>query len=298
MSQKNRSDIKLVAIVGETGSGKTGLAIEVAKRYDGEVISADSRAIYRGMDIGTAKPTKEEMQGIPHYGIDLVNPDETYSAAQFKEYAQAHIEDIHSRGKLPILAGGTGLYVDGVLFNYSFGGHLNVQERSQLDNMSVDELATLAEKKGIEVSAQTLKNKRHLVRTIERGGKTEDTNELFYNTLITGVQLTRTQLRKRVEARVEAMFRAGLRKEYNDLRAKYEQNSEAFTGIGYREFAEWESGNASMSEVKRHIVQNTMKVLAKHQRTWFKRNPHIKWADTHDGVLELVDDFMDNSGNE
>ena len=112
---------KTIVIVGPTGSGKTGVAIDVALRLNGEVISADSRAIYKGMDIGTAKPTKKEMKGVRHFGIDLVNPGERFTVADFKEYALAAIADIRGRGKVPIIAGGTGLYVDAVIYDYSFG---------------------------------------------------------------------------------------------------------------------------------------------------------------------------------
>lgn len=285
------SQIKLVAIVGETGSGKSSLAIEIAKYWDGEIVSADSRTIYKDMNIGTAKPSLKEREGIAHYGFDLVKPGEQYSAAQFKEYAQEVINDISKRGKLPILVGGTGLYVDGVLYNYSFGGSLNTVLRSQLNNKSVAEIATMAQENGIEVSNETLKNKRHLIRLIERGGKTERKNELYYNTLIIGVRISKNQLRKRIEARVERMFHQGLRKEYNDIKQKYGASGEAFTGIGYQEFAAWESGDASISEVKRQIVKNTMN-LSKRQRTWFKRNPNIVWVESNEQALEHVEEFL------
>lgn len=281
----------LVAIVGETASGKTSLAIKIAKKFNGEIISADSRTIYRGMDIGTAKPSKEEMQGIAHHGFDLVEPDEKYSAAQFKSYATDKIEDIQKRGKLPVLVGGTGLYVDGVLFNYSFGGEFSEKQRSELNNNTVDELATIAQNMGLEISSQTLKNKRHLIRLIERKGKSEDHNVLFYNTLIIGVKVSKNVLRKRIEQRTELMFKKGLRKEYNELRTKFDTNSEAFTGIGYREFLDWEAGDASMSDVKRHIVRNTMG-LAKKQRTWFKRNTNIVWVDNENEATALVAEFL------
>ena len=288
---KNSS--KLIAIVGETASGKSGLAIEIAKLYDGEVLSADSRTIYKFMDVGTAKPTAEEMEGVPHYGFDLVEPNETYTAAQFKAYATDVIADIHGRDKLPIMVGGTGLYVDGVLFDYTFGVQSDKNERSQLDNKDVDELATIAQEKGIEVSSETLKNKRHLIRLIERGGETERKNELFYNTLIIGVRMSKTKLRHRIEKRTELMFRKGLRKEYNELSSKYGTNWESFSGIGYREFRDSEGTDTSTSEVKRQIVKNTMG-LAKKQRTWFKRNPNIHWVESPEEALELVSKFMDN----
>jgi tRNA dimethylallyltransferase len=282
---------KLIVLVGETASGKSGLAINIAKKYNGEVISADSRAVFRGMDVGTAKPSMKEREGIIHHGFDLVDPTEKYSAAQFKVYAQSTIKDIVSRGKVPILVGGTGLYVDGVLFDYSFGEETSSDLRSELNNKSVDELATILLKKGITPDSQVLKNKRHLVRLVERDGQTENNKTIQYNALIIGVTISRTQLRKRIEERVELMFKNGLRKEYNELRQKYPINSEAFTGIGYREFVEAEGSDTSTSEVKRHIVKNTIN-LAKRQRTWFKRNRLIRWVESPEDALRLVDEFI------
>lgn len=291
MDQIDKKQIKIVAIVGETSSGKSGLAIEIAKRFDGEIISADSRSIYKGMNIGTAKPTTEEMGGVVHYGFDLVEPSETYSAAQFKDYADMIIADIYKRGKLPILAGGTGLYVDGVLYGYSFGGTQSKYKRSELINKSVVELNILADEIGIDTDIQTRKNTRHLIRLIERSGQTENNKDLAYNSLILGIRVSKSQLRKRVEARVEVMFRRGLRKEYNDLRQKYPEKYESLTGIGYREFLDYEAGKISMSEVKRLIVKNTMN-LAKRQRTWFKRNQDILWLEDVNSAGEMVDDFL------
>ena len=293
----NASRRPLIAVVGQTASGKTGLAIELAKRHNGEIIAADSRTVYKGMDIGTAKPSLEERAGVPHYGFDLVDVDQRYTAAQFKDYAKALIADIHKRGKLPIIVGGTGLYVDGVLFDYSFGDKVDSAKRSQLDNMSVEELTTYADKKNIVVDSQTAKNKRHLIRLIERGGVTERNTELHYDCLITGIEISKSQLRKRVEARTEAMFRAGLRKEYNDLREKFDLTAPGFSGIGYQEFADWESEKISMSEVKRLIVKNTMS-LAKRQATWFKRNKHVQWVSKPEDALALADAFLENKGHE
>lgn len=282
---------KLIAIVGETASGKSALAIEIAKKINGEIIAADSRTVYRDMNIGTAKPDSFDRQGIVHYGLDLVSPNEKYSAAQFKAYADETILDIQKCGKIPILVGGTGLYVDGVLFGYSFGNESSSGQRSELNNASVEELATIGSEKGLEIDSQTLKNKRHLVRLIEREGVTSDDKKLVYDALIIGVSISRNKLRERIEHRVEGMFRRGLRKEYNELRQKYDLNSEAFTGIGYREFVEAEADNASMMEVKRRIVKNTIN-LAKRQRTWFKRNPYIHWVEASDDAMKLVDEFL------
>lgn len=283
--------VKLIAIVGETASGKSSLAMEIAKQYDGQLICADSRTVFKGMDVGTAKPSKSEQELVKHYGLDLVEPSERYTAAQFKAYADDAIADIAGHSKLPILVGGTGLYINGVLYGYSFGGDVDEAKRSALNNKTVDQLTTLAKEMNIDISESTRDNKRHILRLIERNGTTENNKQLVHDTLLLGLTLSKTQLRKRVEHRVEAMFRMGLRKEYNDLRALYKPDSEAFTGIGYREFADWEAGNASISEVKRMIVKNTMN-LAKRQRTWFKRDKNITWVETQDEAMKCVRDFM------
>ncbi len=293
MKLDQTSQAKIIAVVGQTASGKSALALEIARLHDGEIICADSRTIYKGMDVGTAKPTQQEQLEIPHYGLDLVDPGEAYSAAQFKDYAVTVIKDIWSRGKLPIIAGGSGLYVNGILYDYTFGDKIDSELRSYLSNKSVEELATLAQQKNITITPDIAKNKRHLQRLIERDGLTQNNQELAYDALMLGVELSKSQLAKRIERRVEIMFRAGLRKEYNDLRQKYPENSEAFTGIGYREFAEFEAGDASMSEVKRLIVKDTMS-LAKRQATWFKRDKHIHWVSSQDEALALVADFLQN----
>lgn len=287
---------KMIAIVGETASGKSDIAMDIAREFNGELICADSRTVYRGMDIATAKPTLNERKEIVHHGLDLVEPNQRFSAAQFKDYAVTVINDIYRRGKLPILVGGTGLYVNGVLYDYSFGGEHKPNERSKLNNKSVDELTTIASELEIEIPHGAAKNKRHLIRLIERDGFTENSDELAYNVKIIGVKMSRTQLRARVEKRVEKMFRKGLRKEYNDLKEKYGTESEAFTGIGYKEFRDFDNGNASMSEVKRNIVKNTMN-YAKRQRTWFKRDSNIEWVASHDEALELARGFLDNTTN-
>lgn len=281
----------LIAVVGETASGKSALALEIAKQYNGEVICADSRTIYKGMDVGTAKPSKEEQAEVPHHLLDVAQPGEIFTAADFQRLAQAAIRDIASRGKVPIIVGGTGLYVDSILFDYRFAGQANTEKRAALEALDIGELRTLIEQRGL-IPPYNEKNKRHLIRTLEREDEVPvDRHAVRGNTLVIGLQVSRAVLRRRIEERVEQMFRKGLRKEVDELQAAYSWGSEALTGIGYREFKAFYQGNASASEVKRRIVQDTLQ-LAKRQRTWFKRNPQIEWFASTEEALQRVAAFL------
>ncbi len=286
-------DKPLVVVVGETASGKSGLAMKIAEAFDGEIIAADSRTIYRGMDIGTAKPSQEEQQTIVQHGLDVVEPGQDYNVADFQRDAKAAIQDISSRNKLPIMVGGTGLYIDSVLFDFDFGKPKNEALRTELSQKNMEELQSLAQQTGLEVSNEMLKNKRHLIRAIETAGAEKGRKELRLNTLVIGVNLTKNQLRKRVVTRVELMFRKGLRKEVDELVDKYGWDNEAMTGIGYREFKDYYDGNISMSKVKETIVRKTMQ-YAKRQRTWFKRNRQIEWFDSPDKAFDRVGEYLEN----
>lgn len=185
----------LIAIVGETASGKTGAAIEVAKRVNGEIICADSRTVYKQLDIATAKPTKAERGAIPHHLIDVVYPNEKFSAAQFKRLAEKCIQDIQKRGKVPIVAGGTGLYVDALLYNFQFADKPDEQLRYSLEQMNDDELTTLLKTKNIDNSELNTKNRRHVIRAIERGGTKPVRSMLRENTVVLGITLDRELLK-------------------------------------------------------------------------------------------------------
>lgn len=281
----------LIAVVGETASGKSGLALEIARRYNGEIICADSRTIYKGMDIGTAKPSMQERAEIQHHLLDVVAPGEPFAAADFQRLAHQAILDITQRGKLPIIVGGTGLYVDSILFDYHFAGPADLQRRAALESLDLSELRMRIEQKGF-VAPYNEKNKRHLVRTLEReAAAPTDRGQMRAHTLVLGLSLSRSALRTRIEERVEHMFRKGLRKEVQELQERFGWESEALTGIGYREFKPFYMGDASMSEVKRRIVQDTLQ-LAKRQRTWFKRNPRIIWCSTAQEAKERVAAFL------
>jgi tRNA dimethylallyltransferase len=284
----------LIVVVGETASGKSTLGLEIAKKYNGEIICADSRTIYKGMDIGTAKPTKIEQEAVRHHLLDVVAPGKPFTAADFKQLTQKAIADVHSRGKVAVMVGGTGLYVDAVVFDYNFSTQADLKLREKLEGLSIDELIHEVQEQGITVPSGE-KNKRHLVRLLERGESNDsDRRALRDRTLMIGLRVARSALRTRIQTRVEIMFRRGLRREVEELRQKYGWESEALTGIGYREFRAHELAQASMSEVKRQIVQDTLH-LAKRQRTWFKRNTHIHWIEDPKEAFGLVDAFLDQS---
>ncbi|MEX0919649.1 MAG: tRNA (adenosine(37)-N6)-dimethylallyltransferase MiaA [Candidatus Saccharimonadales bacterium] len=285
---------KLIAIVGETATGKSKLAMETAKQFNGEIINADSWQIYKHMDIGTAKPSKEDRAQMPHHLIDIANPDEDFNAAIYKNKAQLAIKDILNRGKLPIIVGGTGLYVDSVLFDYSFAPKGDLAARQELNNKTIDQLIDIATNKNISLLGIDTRNKRRLVRLIESNGFIPQKKSIRSNTLIIGTKTeSRSKLRTNIEYRVETMFRHGLRREVDELAQHYNWDVEAMKGIGYREFKDYYEDNQSISETKRKIVKSTLD-LAKRQRTWFKKNMDIKWVQSIDEGLELANDFINH----
>ncbi len=283
MTEKTLSK-PLVVIVGPTASGKSGVAMKIARQFDGEIITADSRTIYKGLDVGTGKPTFEDQEEISHHCLDLVEPGERYTAAQFKEDAIAAINDIHTRDKVPIMVGGTGLYVDGVIFDFQFADVSDPEKRAKLETRSDEELSKQLEEAGD--TTVNRKNRRHMIRFLETGGTPKDKKILRDNTIVVGIVRERNELRTLINKRVEQMFRAGLRNEVEELIEKYGWGSEALTGIGYREFEQNYKDGISMSKVKRDIIQDSLH-YAKRQRTWFKRNPHIKWRNSAGAASEI-----------
>lgn len=236
------SDKPIIVILGPTGSGKTGVAIKIAKALGGEIISADSRAIYKGMDIGTAKPSLEEQGGVPHYGLDLVEPGERFTVADWKAYAEEKIAEIKSRGKLPIVAGGTGLYIDALIYDYHFKGPTgekigDVEQKSCSDRTGV---------KG--------------------------------DFLIIGVKTEREELRSRLNKRITQMFSEALYTEVKELVQKYGWDSGAMKSNIYEYAWGYLAGQYSLEEAKEKCFYEDWH-LAKRQMTWFKRNPEIIWLE-------------------
>jgi len=266
----------LIVILGETASGKTAVSIEIAKQIGGEIICADSRTVYKHMDIGTAKPTLEERNAVPHHLLDLRYPNESFSAAEFKELAQKCIQDISLRNKIPIMVGGTGLYIDSVLYNFQFVSKKDPDLRRKLEQMDDEEITTFINNNKIDISNVNTKNRRHMIRFIERGAISPTNHELRPNTLILGLRLDRQLLKDRIAARIELMFQDGFLDEVESLVQRYGWDNQAMSGIGYKVARDFFEGHATTDQVKQAFIQRDIS-LAKRQRTWFKRNENIHW---------------------
>jgi len=266
----------LVVIVGPTASGKTGLAIEVASRFNGEIICADSRTIYKYLDIGTAKPTKEEQLTISHWGLDLINPKEKFSAFQFKEYAKNRIDDIRARGKLPILVGGSGLYVDAILYDYSFSDKYVESERGELNKLNLEQLHGILIKKGYDFP-ENRNNKQYVINAILRkGNKGTKSKQILGNTIVVGITTDRINLKSRIEARTEAMINNGVIKEALVFSKKFGWDSPGLSGNVYRVIHRFLDEELSEEQLISEIVKKD-RDLAKRQMTWFKRRKSVNW---------------------
>lgn len=269
-----RTVTPLVVIVGPTASGKTSLAIRLALRHRGEIICADSRTVYKGMDIGTAKPTAEEQARVPHWGLDLIEPGESFNASDFKQYALQKIKEIRARGNTPFLVGGSGLYVDAIIFDYQFSPPSS--DRQRLEEMTIESLQEYCIKNNIKLPENS-KNKRHLVRAIERNGtEPKRRSEPLEDSIIVGISTDREILRKRIQDRSEQIFDDNVVKEATMLGKKYGWDSEAMTGNIYPLVRQYLTGELSLAGVKENFIAADWR-LAKRQLTWLKRNSSIEW---------------------
>lgn len=313
---------KLIVIVGPTASGKTSAAIEVAKEFNGEIICADSRTIYREMNIGTAKPKYDKdnnietnkseilslfldkpimVEGVAHWGFDLVNPDESFTVADFKTYADSKIKEIIKREKLPILVGGTGLYVSAVVDNLSFSEvPPNFTLRHELENNDNSELLERIRVIDPE-TAETIdsSNRRRLLRAVEivetTGepiSKQQIKGKSKYDILIIGMDIERDILYERIEDRVDAMIVEGLVDEVRMLRDKYGCEVNSMTGIGYRQICAFLDGYMKLRDAIDLLKRDT-RHYAKRQMTWFKRDTRIIWLKDLDQILSSVREFID-----
>ncbi len=277
----------LVVIVGPTASGKTGLSIKLAKQFGGEIISADSRAIYRHMNIGTAKPTVEEQEGVPHWGLDLVNPGETFTAADFKAYAENKIEEIRARGHVPFIVGGTGLYVDSVLLDFSFIQTDN-GARAEYDGMTIAELHEHCAKHNI-VLPENARNKRYVINAILRRGQLPKISSVpRRDALVVGITTNREVLCQRIEQRANDMFlQHGVIDEARMLGDMYGWGSEAMSANVYRYAREYIEGRTSLeSAIEGFKIADWH--LAKRQLTWFKRRDFIRWLELDEAYTTLT----------
>ena len=274
---------KVIAVVGPTASGKTGYAIELAKKTNGEIVSADSRLVYKGFDIGTAKPSFEERQGIPHFMIDIVDPEVDYSAGLYAKDAQNIISDTLSRGKLPIIVGGTGLYFRLLLENYDVPNvEPDYELREELSKLTFEKLysilAEIDKKRADEIEVN---DKKKIIRSIElakhlKKPLSEYKKEPLYDVEWIGMNYPRDILYDRINRRVDMMVKDGLVEECKYLLEKHGRIKNLVCTIGYQEMIEYLDGKVSLEDAKEKLKQNTRN-YAKRQLTWFRKNPSIKW---------------------
>ncbi|HVW22941.1 MAG TPA: tRNA (adenosine(37)-N6)-dimethylallyltransferase MiaA [Candidatus Saccharimonadales bacterium] len=283
----------LLVIVGETASGKTELALQLAQQLNGEIICADSWTVYKGFDIGTAKPTAEEQAQAPHHLLDVAEPLEGFSAPSFQRLAKAAILDITERGKLPIVVGGTGLYIDSLLYDYSFLPPSDPALRVELNSMSLEGLLNKAEALELDTDGIDLRNKRRVIRLIESNGVRPTKQELRENTVIIGVKRPAEELEQRIITRIDAMVAAGFPEEVQRLGDQYGWDIEPMRAPGYRAFADYVQGKISLDAAKERFRRNDLQ-LAKKQRTWFKRNKSIQWFSTPVNLPNLVEFITTN----
>ncbi len=278
----------LLVILGETASGKSALALMLAQKLNGEIICADSWTVRKYMDIGTAKPTKSEQLVVAHHLIDLVKPDENFTAVTFKQLAMQKIRDVSDRGKLPILVGGTGLYIDSVIYDFSFSPIGEISGRSNLESLSIPDLLSLIEDRRLSLENIDIRNKRRLIRLLLTNGNKPTRKPLRQNTLILGIKLNSDNLKQAVQYRVDKMIEAGIEQEVKLLSEQYGWKIEGMKGVGYAQWEKYFLGSQTIEETRLKIVKATLD-LAKKQRTWFKRNKSIHWLKYPVDQAEVVD---------
>lgn len=297
---------KIIIIAGPTASGKSKLAIEVAKKLHSEIISCDSMQIYKYMDVGTAKIMEDEMQGIKHHMINIVNPDEEYSVSDYAKEAKAIIDDMHKKNMIPIICGGTGLYIDALLYPLQFGAKDDaVRERLQEEyekhgaNYMHDKLKAIDPKEAEKVHANNVKRVLRALEIYELTGKTKSEQddrekELNYDALLICLNPDRDELYERINDRVEDMFDNKLEIEVQDLvNMGYNFNLQSMQAIGYKEFRDFISDRKSLEEVKEEIKTNS-RHYAKRQITWFKRYDFCKFFEPNDkeNIYKAIDEFV------
>jgi len=301
---------KVLVIAGPTASGKTKLSIELAKRLNGEIISADSMQIYKYMNIGTAKPTDEEKENIPHYMLDFLEIGEKFSVAQYKDMAMKCVEDILSRGKTPIIVGGTGLYIN------SITEEINYDEKAEENNEIRKKLEEIAEKYGNEGLYEELRkidpkscerihlnDTKRIIRalevfkttgiTITEHQKMSKQNEKKYDYKIVGLYMEREKLYDRINKRVDLMMEQGLLKEAEEVikLVKDKGRLTSFQAIGYKEFLPYFRGETDLETAVSNIKQESRR-YAKRQITWFKRTEGLKWFDVTGGFYNIVENVL------
>lgn len=294
---------KVLVIAGPTASGKSGFAVECAKRFNGEIISGDSIQIYRGLDIGSAKIREDEKQGIVHHLIDIKDAGESYSVKEFQALGRELIDDISERGKLPIVAGGTGLYIKALLYDYTFfDEEVKDNPYEELSNQEIYDILSVEDPDSLKKIH--VNNRKRLVRALNvlrKHGQgiseiaSNQEHKPLYDALIIGLNRDRSVLYNDINLRVDRMFDEGLENEVRSLVDKgISFDMQSMQGIGYREFRGYFEGAASLDETREMIKKDTRN-FAKRQMTWFKNQMDIAWCDDGMKMMETIDDWLYNS---
>ncbi|OEF96006.1 tRNA (adenosine(37)-N6)-dimethylallyltransferase MiaA [Desulfuribacillus alkaliarsenatis] len=299
----------LIVIIGPTAVGKSQLGIDIAKRHNGEIISGDSMQVYKNLDIGTAKVTVNEMDGIPHHMLDILEPDEDFSAAKFKSYAAPIIKDINSRNKLPIIVGGTGLYIQSLIDDYNFidiEGSEKFREEKQLfveqygSELLYKELVQIDSNAAAKIHSNDVKR---IIRALEvyhltnkKISELSKKGESPYNLIYIGLEMNRKDLYERINLRVDSMVDKGLIEEVKYLSNLHlPKDSTAMQAIGYKELFPFIRNEMSLDECIEILKRNTRR-FAKRQLTWFKRDPRICWYDVGNNnwstLLQKIDNLI------
>lgn len=289
MSKKlQKSMPSMVFIVGPTASGKSDVALQIAELCNGEIVCADSQTIRKGLDIGTAKPSKQDQQRVKHHLLDVIGPYEKFSAAEFKRQAEKCIVDIRRKGRTPIIVGGTGLYIDALLFDFSFKDKPNTELREKLSKKSVAELQAEIIEKNLSMP-ENVKNPRHLIRVIESNGITPDKTDMRNDVVVVGLDPGREALNTRIENRVQSMLNAGLVQEAKEVIRTYGHPPNNWDAIGYKLIVDSFSQEDRPDEgvlAERIIIAHRQ--YAKRQRAWFKRNKNIVWFEQKADAIEYI----------
>lgn len=307
---------KIIVIVGPTAIGKTALSIELAKSINAEIISGDAMQVYKGLDIGTGKITPEEMENIPHYMLNIKEPDESFSVAEYKAYVQSYIEQISNLGKIPIIVGGSGLYIQAILYDYSFDQNKRNEEitkqlEEQLDKYGIgtlyDRLKQVDPRQAESIHPNNYRRVIRALEIYEATGKTmseihdEQKKSALYNHYIIGLEMDRKRLYDRINDRVDKMLKDGL---IEEVRTLYEQGFEytqAMKAIGYKELIPYLKGETDLESAVELLKRNTRR-YAKRQFTWFKNKLDVHWYDidhnrskTYEQIIADVKHFINEA---
>lgn len=299
---------KVIVICGPTASGKTALSIQLAKKIDGEIVSADSMQIYEDMSVGTAKPTVEEMDGIKHYLIGNISPAVRYSVANFKKDAINAIEEIIKKGKTPIIVGGTGLYVDSLVYGIDYDDvEIDLEYRNHLEKLAQEEGLEALYKEAVKIDPDAMKkisnnDKKRIFRVLEiyhSTGKTKTNQEYEsrkkenpYNYIVFAIDMKREKLYERINKRVDIMVENGLVEEVKELINKYDELPTAIQGLGYKEVVSYLNNEMTYEEMVEKIKLET-RHYAKRQLTWFRRNKSITWINGLDNIQNNVNIILE-----